>query len=110
MTDDEFTEELVARINHIIELDPERANLILCTELMQGGYASVGHFLGQLAMPRGVGPTTAAKDLANVKFVLPLVVDGKIVKFEGIAGADLQKRAQNFKPPVPKDPGEPDLH
>lgn len=110
MTDEEFVDELVARLNHFIELNPDRANAVLCTELLKAGYASVGHFVGQLAMPRGLGPQTKAEDLQNVKFVLPLIEDGKIVKFEGVPGTELQERAQRFKPEPPQGPEDPKVH
>lgn len=110
MTDAEFTDELVARLNRFIEADPDRANVILCTSLLNAGYASVGHFVGQLGMPAGLSPGTKPEDLQNVKFILPLVVEGRIVKFEGIAGTELQERAQRFKSEPPKDPSDPNLH
>ena len=92
MTDAEFTDELVARLNLLIEADAERANKVFTTPLHAAAYASVGHFVGQLAMPRHITKEASADDVTGVKFVVPVVEDQRIVKFEALSGGELQER------------------
>jgi hypothetical protein len=92
MTDAEFTDELVARLNLFLEADLDRANAVLTSPLHRAGYASVGHFVGQLAMPRHITREASAQEVSDVKFVAPVVEDQKIVKFESLSGAELQER------------------
>ena len=95
MTDDEFMEELVARVNLFLEADLHKANQVLCTPLIHAGYASVGHFIGTLALPRTLNPVTASpEEMAKVKMVMPIIRENMIAKFTLVAGADLQKQAQ----------------
>lgn len=95
MTDDEFMEELVARVNLFLEADLDKANRVLCTPLTHAGYASVGHFIGMLTLPRSLNPVTATPaEMANVKMVMPVIRENMITAFTLVAGADLQKRAQ----------------
>lgn len=98
MTDDEFMEELVARVNLFLDADLHKANKVLCTPLPHAGYASVGHFLGMLALPRSFNPGTASpEEVANVKMVMPVIRENTITEFALVAGSDLQKRAQATK-------------
>jgi hypothetical protein len=92
MTDGDFLEELVIRLNLIIEADKDRATKIFGTPLFHAGYASVGHFLGQLAMPRTITKEATADEVRNVKFIAPVVEDQRITRFEALTGAELQKR------------------
>lgn len=92
MTDAEFADELVARLNLVLEADLNRTNAVLMTALHHAGYASVGHFVSQLAMPRNITEETSADDVRNVKFIAPVVRDQKIVKFEALTGEELQTR------------------
>lgn len=92
MNDPEFVDELVTRLNLVIDADPERANAVFGVSLQGAGYASVGHFIGQLAMPRHITKEATASDVENVKFVVPVVEDQRIVKFESVTGAELQRR------------------
>ena len=92
MTDEEFLEEMAARLNLFIEGDAKRAHVTLATPLTHAGYASVGHFLGQLCSPRGITEKTEADLLQNVKFLMPEFDEGRITGFQAVTGADLQKR------------------
>jgi len=92
MTDAEFTDELVERLNLLLEADPKRANTVFTTPLHNAAYASVGHFVGQLAMPRHITKEATADDVTGVKFVVPVVEDQRIVKFEALSGGELQER------------------
>lgn len=92
MNDSEFAEELVARLNLFISANPDRAHATLFVPLSHAGYASVGHFVGQLAMPRNITSEATAEDLKNVKFVAPVLEGARIVRFETVTGAELQRR------------------
>jgi hypothetical protein len=92
MTDAEFVDELVARLNLLLKADADRANAVFGTPLAHAAYASVGHFVGQLAMPRHITREASVDDVQNVKFVAPVVEDRRIMKFEAVTGAELQKR------------------
>lgn len=92
MTDAEFAEELVARLNLVLEADHPRATAVFATSLHKAGYASVAHFIGQLAMPRHITKEATADDVQNVKFVAPVIEDQRIVKFEAVTGEELQER------------------
>jgi len=94
MTDDEFIEELVTRLNMFLEMDQERANKTLMTPMAHAGYANVGHFLGQFCLPRGTGMDTPAEELKDVKFLLPEVAaEGGITGFRAVTGEQLQEEA-----------------
>lgn len=103
MTDAEFVEEMAARLNLVLEADPQRATHVLGTSLTHVGYASVGHFVSQLAIPRGIDPTTSPDVLKNVKFLVPVIEDGRIVKFDAVTGEELQQRHQEDAEKVAKD-------
>lgn len=92
MTDAEFVDELVTRLNLTLEADQNRANSAFSTPLGHAGYASVAHFIGQLGMPRGINETASADDVLNVKFIVPIVEGGRIMGFEGVTGSELQNR------------------
>lgn len=93
MTDAEFVDELVARLNLFLEIDPLRAKATLTSSLAHVGYANVGHFLGQFCLPRGVDETTAPEDLTNVKFVMPLLDEDQGIKgFQTVTGEELQQK------------------
>jgi len=92
MTDAEFVEELAARLNLVLEADADRTNVVLGSSLTHAGYASVGHFVSQLGLPRGIAPETHPDVLRNVKFLVPVVEDRRIVKFNAITGQELQQR------------------
>jgi hypothetical protein len=92
MTDGEFLEELVIRLNLIIEADKDRASAVFGTPLVHARYASVGHFLGQLAMPRTITKEASAEEVRNVKFIVPVVEDQRITRFETVTGVELQAR------------------
>lgn len=92
MTDAEFADELVTRLNLLLKADPQRANAVFTTPLAHAAYASVGHFVSQLAMPRHITKDASADDVKGVKFIAPVIEDQKIVKFEALTGDQLQKR------------------
>jgi len=93
MTDAEFIEEMATRLNLLIEGDADRATAVLTASLAHAGYANVGHFLGQMCLPRGITPATAPEELQNVKFLMPVMGKGRIARFEAVTGAQLQEKA-----------------
>lgn len=93
MTDSEFIEEMATRLNLLIEGDPARAAVVLTTPLVRAGYANVGHFLGQMCLPRGITQDTDPAELQNVKFLMPVMEGGRIARFEAVTGAELQEKA-----------------
>jgi hypothetical protein len=93
MTDAEFAEELVVRLNLFLEADNMRAGATLTTSLAHVGYANVGHFLGQLCMPRGVDMNTPPESLKDVKFLMPVLDEKQGIKaFKAVTGEELQER------------------
>lgn len=92
MTDAEFVEELAERLNLFLQADPGRANAALLTPMSHAGYASVGHLLGQFCLPRGINPSADPATVENVKFLVPVIEDRRIVKFEAVTGQELQER------------------
>jgi len=107
MTDEEFVNELTTRLNLFLEVGDERAQATLTTPLMHVGYASVGHFLGQLCCPRGISDTTPPEQLQNVKFLMPVVDDGRITSFQAVTGAELQRRVGEMAKKAAQDTTEP---
>ena len=94
MTDNEFIEELAARLTLFLEGDRRRATSVLTCPLGFAGYANVGHFLGQLALPRGLDHNTSAEQLEGTLFLTPVIEEGIVTKFEAIPGRELDKRHQ----------------
>lgn len=93
MTDAEFADELVVRLNLFLDADNLRASATLTTSLAHVGYANVGHFIGQLCLPRGVGADTAPESLQNVKFVMPILDEKRGIKaFKTVTGEELQQK------------------
>ena len=84
--------ELAARLNLVLEADAERANFVLGSSLAHAGYASVGHFISQLGLPRGIDPTTPPDALKNVKFLVPVIEEQRIRRFEALTGEELQEK------------------
>lgn len=94
MTDAEFVEEIAKRLNLLLEADQNRAQQILTTPMVHVQYANVGHFLGQLGLPRGLGRDTPPEDMREVKFLMPVIDEnGRIKEFEAVTGQDLEERA-----------------
>ena len=93
MTDSEFIEEMATRLNLLLEGDSDRALAALTVSLTHAGYANVGHFLGQMCLPRGITPATSPDELQNVKFLMPVMEGGRIVQFQAVTGAELQEKA-----------------
>jgi hypothetical protein len=94
MTDDEFVAELATRLNLFLQSDDQRSQAVLTTPLMHAGFASVGHFLGQICCPRGITDQSPPEQLENVKFLMPHIDKGRIVRFECVTGAELQERVK----------------
>jgi hypothetical protein len=92
MNDAEFADELVTRLNLLLEADVQRANAVLTTPLAHAAYASVGHFVSQLAMPRHITKEATADEVKEVKFIAPVIEEQRIVKFEALTGDQLQQR------------------
>lgn len=92
MHDAEFADELVTRLNLMLEADPARANAVFTTPLGHAAYASVGHFVSQLALPRHITKEATADEVKEVKFIAPVISDQTIVKFEALTGDQLQQR------------------
>jgi len=94
MTDEEFVEELATRLNLFIDVDEQRSLAVLTTPLMQAGYANVGHFLGQLCCPRGITDASPPEQLANVKFLMPVLKKGRITSFRAVTGTEIQEKVR----------------
>lgn len=106
MTDAEFVDELATRLNAFLAQDFERAQYVLLMPLARAGYASVGHFLGEVGLPRGITRKTPEGELADVRFLVPEIRQDMIVKFLTVTGAELQERAQK----TPEKPEDPQVH
>jgi len=110
MNDLEFVEELAKRLNLLLEADSDRLQLVLGVPLSHAGYASVGHFISQLGLPRGITQDTPAKAVENVKFLVPVIEKGRILKFEVLTGDELyESHMKKMMDGPKKDPG-PGLH
>ena len=93
MTDAEFAEELVTRLNLFLDADNARAAATLTTSLAHVGYANIGHFIGQLCMPRGVDQNTPPEQLKDVKFLMPVLDEKRGIKaFKAVTGEELQEQ------------------
>lgn len=88
MTDAEFVEELVVRLNLWLDGDPNRANRALLTPLSHAGYSNVGHFMSQLCFPRH----GLAHPQDEIRFLVPTIEDQRITRFQALTGAELQAR------------------
>jgi SNF2 family DNA or RNA helicase len=112
MTDAEFADELATRLNLFLEADALRAGATLTSSLAHVGYANVGHFLGQLCLPRGVDISTDPEELKNVKFLMPVLDEKNGIKaFQTVTGEELQqKHAAMQKQAEEAAKDEPKIH
>jgi len=112
MTDAEFADELVARLNLFLEGDNARAAATLTTSLAHVGYANVGHFVGQLCLPRGVDMTTPPESLKDVKFLMPVLDEKRGIKaFRAVTGEELQvKHAEMLQQMADTDEDDSKIH
>ena len=111
MTDAEFADELVVRLNLFLDADNLRAGATLTTSLAHVGYANVGHFLGQLCMPRGVDMTTPPEDLKNVKFLMPSIDEKRGIKaVQSVTGEELQQKAAEMQQQRDGPKADPEIH
>lgn len=112
MTDAEFADELVIRLNLFLDADNMRAGATLTTSMAHVGYANVGHFLGQICMPRGVDMATPPEDLKDVKFLMPILDEKRGIKaFQAVTGEELQQRAAEMQKKMDEQKAkEPEIH
>ena len=90
--DAEFVKELAKRLNTMIEQNADRSNAVLTTALNHAGYASIAHFLGELALPA----RSSVEDLKGSLFLFPVIEEGYIKRFDLVTGAFLQSEAEQF--------------
>lgn len=91
MTDNDFVSELVERLNLFLKGSPERANRVLRTPLLHAQYATVGHFLGQLGLPRHITKDTEIKDMEKTLFIVPCFNEQRITHFRTATGKEIQE-------------------
>ena len=98
MTDAEFMDELVVRLNLMMEADVNRTSGILGIPLKHLGYANVVHFISHLGFPRGTGGKTAEEAIKAVKFIVPVSnEDGRITGFEAVSTEELHRREESAR-------------
>jgi hypothetical protein len=112
MTDAEFVDELVERLNLWLQGDPDRANKVLLTPLGHAGYANVGHLFSQFCFPRGMDLTKPPESVDEVRFLFPVVEDRRITAFRSLSGAEMQEhhRAMAVRAASQEMPKDPPKH
>lgn len=110
MTDSEFIEEMATRLNLLLEGDADQTATVLAVPLTHAGYANIGHFLGQMCLPRGISSDTSPDTLQNVKFLMPVTEGGRITKFATVTGAELQERAAEAAQKAQEPPDGDKIH
>jgi hypothetical protein len=108
MTDAEFVDELVERVNLWLQADPDRANKALLTPLGHAAYANVGHLLSQFCFPRGLDFTKPPPEMGDVRFLVPVIEDRRITAFRSLSGAEMQEHHQSMAQRAASGPGLPE--
>lgn len=94
LSDKDFLEELARRLNVLLERDVDRMNGALSVPMAHAGFANLGHFLGSLGLAPRVASPFQPRDVHDLLFLVPIIEDRKIVKFEVLTGRELEQRSE----------------
>lgn len=104
-SDRDFLEELARRLNVLLSRDVDRMNGALSIPMASSGYANLGHFLGSLGLAPRLTSPFQPKEVHDLNFLVPIIEERKIVRFEVLTGRELEHRAE--KEDTPSRQGTP---